>query len=493
MIKALAPRTSRGCSWVWLSIVLVGGFPLAVSAQPSTKASAPAKAAAPAPAAAEAPAEEAPKKPAPSLEVFKDPNAEDANDPAKIQELGRPIRPPLIREVKEMASGGGNPNRETINQFVDGMVNILTSKTNINALLTESPRPDPRARALQGATDDLIDVLNKARAANNQSFLKIYNTALVTKLTPLLSGHLMTRLEAIIVLAQTGSPEALNVFLDQLADPKQTVWVKLWAARGLTNIVQTPAGNVVDTALGTAKANQAGKALAALLENGRDLPWPVQFRALEALGAMRLAADPVTPAKAEMASAAARYLTDPDAHPDVRAEAAWALGMMRVNPAITKYNFPLIAYSIGEVAADLGEKVVANYGDNPVRSSHLAGLLLYQIYPALFGWQAGTGQAGGARESGLLNVPANHPNIGPSREYLKQVADAVKAVSKASADLLNGTKNQAEKNQKELNDKVAALRAVLQKTPPPERRLVPGGPVFPVQNQAAAVAAQRHQ
>ncbi len=70
------------------------------------------------------------------------------------------------------------------------------------------------------------------------------------------------------------------------------------------------------------------------------------------------------------------------------------------------------------------------------------------------------------------------------------MADAVRAVSKASADLLNGTKNQAEKNQKELGDRVAALRAVLQKTPPSERRLVPGGPPFPVQNQAAAVARQ---
>ncbi len=406
MIKALAPRISRGCSWVWLSIVMVGGFPLAVSAQATGKASEPAKADAPAAAEAEVVPEEAPKKAAPSLEVFKDPNAEEANDPEKIKELGRPCPRSVIREAKEMAAGGANPDRETINRFVDGMVNVLTNKGNINALLNPSPKPDPRAHALQEATDDLIDALHRARATNNQSFQNIYNKALVAKLAPLLGGHLMSRIEAMIVLAQTGSPDALSVFLDQLADPKQTAWVKLWAARGLTNIVQTPAGNAVDTALGTAKANQAGKVLAALLENGRDLPWPVQFRALEALGAMRLAADPVTPAKAEMASAAARYLTDPDARPDVRAEAAWALGMMRVNPAITKYNFPLIAYHIGEVAADLGEKVHASYANNPVRASHLAGLLLYQVYPALFGWQPGPGQTGPASRACSTSRPA---------------------------------------------------------------------------------------
>ena len=40
--------------------------------------------------------------------------------------------------------------------------------------------------------------------------------------------------------------------------------------------------------------------------------------------------------------------------------------MMRVSNATTKYNFPLIAFNIGEVAADLGDRIAATYQDNPI-------------------------------------------------------------------------------------------------------------------------------
>jgi hypothetical protein len=485
MIKALAPRKSRGCSWVWLSIVLAGGFPVTVSAQGSAKpAGADAAAAAPATDDEAAP-EDGTKKLAKPLEVFKDPNAEAALDPNKIKEYGRPLSGnSVISQVKSMAAGGVGIDRDTISKFVDGMVSILTSKNNINALVSPAPgKSNPnQAHAIQTATDDLTEMISRARAANNLDFLKVYNAALLKALPPLLSGHLMTRLEAMIVLAQTGNPDAVKVFTDQLTDPKQTVWVKLWAARGLTNIAQSPTGNTVDSTLGQAGAIKAGKTLAAMLENGRDLPWPVQYRALEALGAMRLAADPTAQSKAEMAQAAARYLTDPDARPDIRAEAAWALGMMRVSNAISKYNFPLIAFHTGEIAADLGDKIAATYQDNPILAAHWTGLLLYQLYPALWGYSSIGSQPPFAREAGLLSVT----NLGPSRGFIQQVGDSIKAVSKASADLVNGTRGQVPANLKALSEQVAALRAVLDKNPPADKRLVPGGPVLPIRNPAVA-------
>ena len=49
--------------------------------------------------------------------------------------------------------------------------------------------------------------------------------------------------------------------------------------------------------------------------------------------------------KAEMASAALERLADPNARPEVRAWAAWALGLMRVNPQLGKYNYSLIAHT----------------------------------------------------------------------------------------------------------------------------------------------------
>ena len=59
-----------------------------------------------------------------------------------------------------------------------------------------------------------------------------------------------------------------------------------------------------------------------------------------------------------------QFLPNPEIRPEVRAEAAWALGMMRVSQASGTFNYPLIAYYIGEVAADLGERVAANYESN---------------------------------------------------------------------------------------------------------------------------------
>ncbi len=77
----------------------------------------------------------------------------------------------------------------------------------------------------------------------------------------LLKNQLFARLEAIIVLAETGSSEAIDVYINALKDPEQTVWVKLWAAKGITGIVQTPSGgNQVDLALPENKVTDAGKA-----------------------------------------------------------------------------------------------------------------------------------------------------------------------------------------------------------------------------------------
>ena len=112
---------SRGCSWVWLSIVLAGGFPVTVSAQVSPKPAA-ADVAAAAPDEDPVP-EEGPKKIAKPLEVFKDPNAEAALDPGKIKEYGRLLSGnSVINQIRSMAAGGVGLDRDTINKFVDGMV-----------------------------------------------------------------------------------------------------------------------------------------------------------------------------------------------------------------------------------------------------------------------------------------------------------------------------------------------------------------------------------
>ena len=163
-------------------------------------------------------------------------------------------------------------------------------------------------------------------AANNVDFLKTYNEDVAEASLPLLNGHLMTRLEAIIVLAQTGYPNAVE---------------------GFHRPVDRPEADGLGQALGRAGPDEH-RSDAHQQHRGLD-PWPVgrdqgrqgagrvagewtrpslagAVSGVEALGAMRLAADPTAQDKVEMAQATARYLTDPDVRVDVRAEAAWALG-----------------------------------------------------------------------------------------------------------------------------------------------------------------------
>ena len=59
-------------------------------------------------------------------------------------------------------------------------------------------------------------------------------------LPPLLKHHLIPRVQAMIVLGQSGNPDALKLYLDEIKNAKQTVWVKLWAMRGISNIKQNP-------------------------------------------------------------------------------------------------------------------------------------------------------------------------------------------------------------------------------------------------------------
>ena len=74
----------------------------------------------------------------------------------------------------------------------------------------------------------------------------------------------------------------------------------------------------------------AAKVVADFLEQEKDLPWPVQYRALEALGSLRQASTARPKGgQPEMASAAIRFLADPEAKPEVRAEAGWCSARCR--------------------------------------------------------------------------------------------------------------------------------------------------------------------
>jgi hypothetical protein len=402
------------------------------------------------------------------VEVFKDPNAEELLDLKKFRPIN--YRPPMPGDVEAVKGMAANPNAAVdptvIRRMVEGMVAQLTDTKNIQALIDPSPSipaASPVMRAIEGATTNLLEPLYVARANNSTRFLTEYNRVLLRSLQPLLKHHLVPRVQAMIVLGSSGNPDALKLFLDEIRNPQQTLWVKLWAIRGITYIKQNPFAR-----LSAAQEIEAARVIAEQLdEKTKDMPWPLQLRALETLSHLRQGYIPSAPKNAEMAAAAMRILADPKARSEVRAEAARALGLMQITAAVPGYNFPLVAYAAAQLAARLGDQILATYSSdkgkplNETKAEYLTGLLVGPVY------QAFEGQTG-LRESGLL-----HANAAAARSDLQKVADQIKPVSKAALELIRAPSGQRKARRVDLEARVAALKEFLARNVPANRHLVP--------------------
>jgi len=350
--------------------------------------------------------------------------------------------------------------------MVDGMVAQLTDTKNIQALIDpppQTPASSPTMRAVEEATRNLLEPLYMARAVKNTRFLADYNRTLLRSLQPLLKHHLVPRVQAMIVLGSSGNPDALKLFLDAIRDPQQTLWVKLWAIRGITNIMQNPSAR-----LSGDQEVQAARVIAEQLDvKIKDMPWPLQLRALEALSYLRQGYIPAAPKDAEMAAAAMRILADPKARTEVRAEAARALGMMQISTAVPGYNFPLVAYAAAQLAARVAEQIAATYSAdkgkplNATKAEHLTGLLLGPVY------QAFEGQPG-VRESGLLHSPA-----AAAHSDVQKIADQIRPVAKAAIELVRAPTGQLKARRADLLARVEVLKDYLAKNVPANRHLVP--------------------
>ena len=56
-----------------------------------------------------------------------------------------------------------------------------------------------------------------------------YYRILKDELVPLLKNHLIPRVQAMIILGEAGTPEFLPIYIAQIRDKNQTVWVKICA------------------------------------------------------------------------------------------------------------------------------------------------------------------------------------------------------------------------------------------------------------------------
>ncbi|APW60301.1 hypothetical protein [Paludisphaera borealis] len=415
-----------------------------------------------------------------SLEVFLDPNAVAQLDLKKFKELKSPrgTTPADVTQAKQDAGQlkvmAGDPlvpvDPRVITAVIDDVVAKLTNHKNIEANLDpEGAKPKPEdAKAIQDATQSLLEPIFLARSAKNVQFQTQFNRILAQRLEPVLKNHLIPRIQAMIILAQSGNVDAYKIFLAEIKNPTQTVWVKLWAFRGLTNIKQ------LTNKLSTSQEMDAAKAVSDQLVKNQEWPWPVQFRGLEALATLRQGFLTTSPKTADMAATTFQYLINGELRKEVRAEAALALGLMQITTVVPKYNVATAAHAAAQLAAEIGDQIAKGFTENKLYAQKLTTMLMGPVL------QAFEGRAG-LRESGFLNSP-----LLTNKADVQKYIDAIRPVTKAAIDLVGGPAGQAKARNDELTARVAALKDFLAKNPPASAELFQGGPQLPA--PAAAVA-----
>ena len=474
MIQAFAPRLPRGCSWVML---VISGLVLPTSALRAQDASPAEPVAKPVPLVK-------PGDPGFSkVEKFIDPKAKETLAIFKPMTANRSMRTKGagndLSRMQSMAARAENEDSSFIRAYIDYFASELTKRDNINALFGQPPNlppTSPAARGLETAVDALTRPINDANAQQNPNtnFLNNYTRALFDSILPkLMDNNYFTRIDAAIVLGMAGgtTPNALDFYASQLKLPDQIMWVKMWAARGYTNAAKSGRRS-----LEFSKAIAGADALVTFLNSDPDLPFFIKFRSLEALGSIRVCNASRAGMNLDVASVVAGFLADPQARPETRAYAAWSLGMLKVPPQITPFNFMLAGSEVGYLTVDLGTRIIAEFDANAANfdrakddAAELTSLLMFQVIPAIGGEE-------GVTESGLLK--GNHPDLSAAKPFLSKLDEKIRDVTREAYDLLRKEAANQKSKRDDLAAKVADLKTFLEANKPRDRRLVPGGPLF---------------
>lgn len=439
----------------------------APKAAPQPKAAPAAKAAEAAPPAEAVPPAEAPRPKQAGLEErYEDPQSKAilAMEFPPLFPNQRRIDPEADRKVAAMAEGSANADSAYLLNYVQYQMAQLTAKANLVAMLDASANPQG-AVAIETAGANLLNPLLLAETRDNTPFRATYTRALVSVGNDALKNNLYARTLWMVALSRSKDTQAFRYFRQVLDDPQQPLTLKLLAAVGVTEAAD--GGRV---AVDPGEAVQLGRSLAGFLERESGAFWPARYRVVEALGSLRQASTDLNDPKVMLSAALLGVLSNPNERPQVRAKAAWALGMLRPSERNSGYNFALIAHHMGLAAADIGDIVVAEGTANPIRANRMTDLLLVVL--------SGLEGDPEIRNAGLLR--ADHGNLASQRAAVQAVADQVKALASAAVTLSGSAGAQRAPRTAEVTAAVQALRAHLAKSPPSDLALFPDGPKFPV-------------
>ena len=394
-----------------------------------------------------------------ATEVFADPNAEATR--AFVAELPYTGKALTKADVDDVVSGAVGSNRARIAVYIGYYASQLTKKDAIEEMMNLAGRPEV-ARRIDEASAALARPLRDAQSS--QQYKADYTRTLIPVVQQLLKNQMYARIAGMTALSCSTDPAALPVFVAALSDPDQLLAVKVRAAVGISLIAATtkspldPASQVIP----------AANALVDFLDKDQKEThcWPAHFRALQALGWLRTAGNPLRD-QGDYAAAALRSLVDPLARPEVRSMAAWALGMMNISRNSARFNFALIGYHCGLLAVDLATRIVAADPTNRERSKALTNQLLF-VSEAL----SGDPSLG----SGLMRN--GHPNAVAVRPMIEKIAQGVLAEAKVAYELIDAPNTQRPRLRLELTARAGELKTLLGKSSPPDWKLVPEGPEY---------------
>jgi hypothetical protein len=481
MRTPLAPKTPRIASWTWVWLAL--GLLLAprMTFSQTTKGGEPAKGGSTKASAAD----DAAKKDAPEkkgmveakakrkvepVEIFDDPRATEAAADLRIRELfpNARLQANDDQQFDAMASGAVAADRDLIVRYIRYQVNELTRRSNIQALANLSSRPEP-AKKIADATEKLVKPFLVASNPQTEGFRRAYVPELVgvalAQKDPLIKNHLYARNAILIVLKESTDAGAFPVYRAVLKDPEQVLALKISACEGITKAALKGRASI-----GGPDGASMAEALHQFLSGEPDTFWWAQWNALHALGALRQATSRPAQGKPEIAELALRFLADPKAKLDVRAYAGWALGMMQLPPQVKSYNYPLVAWQISQVAAEIGEEIAKVRRTDLPKAQHLTKLLVLLV----------EGLAGdpdtALRNSGIVYADQNA--VAPFIEKVKAVAVAAVEYDRAAGVQMAG-------RLQKLNAAVADLKATVNGKVPKNRSLVPGAEPIAIADVAA--------
>ncbi len=400
-------------------------------------------------------------------ELWAEPNSRELLENS-FRELNGPfITPSDAGLVLQMARGRAAVDPTVVNKYIEHYAAELTKHAYIESLL-DPQSGDRGSKALEEATNRLVRPLLEPETSANAVFRKRYVEKLAAVAPLLLKGHLHTRTFFMVVLSRASSAAIVPTLIGVLNDADQPATVKLLAAVGLTNATQGGRHPLDANSQGI----PAAQAVSQYLSQNPEIFWPIKWRLLQTLGSLRMATANPLNGEAEFCGVAFQSLIDRKARPDVRAWAAWALGMIDVPEQISKFNYELVAYEIGRAAVDIGTMIVEI--PVPAESPSLNLRLVPRYVDPLLRLLAGLAGEPDMRVSGLVNT--SHVQATAARQSIREVEQRVKAVAERALDLTNAVGTQIVPAHKAVATAVDDLKSYLAKNPPASNELYPGGP-----------------